>query len=530
MPGGENKLAEGLVLNNWSEIGAVPTLKYLEANVLPAYLPARRWFAGKGRPIADVCVARQLFIPTEGQPSVLWLLRVRYHDREEETYLLPVCFLPERRLPEEQLRPPLLCRVKIGVAYGWLTDATWCEEFRLALFRLFACQGRLKCGENDAVVFQTAPTFLRFAREVDSSFVLRAEQSNTSIVYGRAFILKLYRKLHIGVNPDVEVSRFLCEKAGFTKTPAWSGSIHWATPAGVMDIGILQQLVAGSRECWSEVTTLLKDLLDSLPSPGSVHVAFPHSLHTMADKLGTLTANMHLALSQDAKGSSFVAERLTPAHRDLLMNEIHQQVSSAFELIARNINSLSPATSTLAVNLLEMRSELTHLLGDIEPDVEDAFVMRVHGDFHLGQILVSGEELLVTDFEGEPARPFNERRIKQPPAKDVAGMLRSFHYAVYAAALQGTTKDISQIMPQLEHLYHQMTDAYLAAYRRGLGDEERRLLPTRPSNNLLRVYLLDKVMYELKYELNNRPGWVLIPLTGATSLIHEWIDSDVHHA
>lgn len=529
MPGGENKLAEGLALNNWSEIGAVPTLKYLEANVLPAYLPARRWFAGKGRPIDDVCIARQLSIPTEGQPSVLLLLRVRYHDQEEENYLLPVCFLPERRLPEEQLRPPLLCRVKIGAAHGWLTDATWCEEFRLALFRLFACHGRLKCGENDAVVFQTAPTFIRLAREVDSSFVLRAEQSNTSIVYGRAFILKLYRKVHIGINPDVEVSRFLCEKAGFTKTPAWSGSIHWATPAGVMDIGILQQLVPGSKECWSEMTAGLKNLLDTIPSHGAAHVALPHSLHAMIEKLGTLTANMHLALSQDDKTSSFVAERLSPTHRDRLMREIIQQVSSAFDQVARNVNSLAPATARLAINLLEMRSELTHLLDDIEPDAEEALVMRVHGDFHLGQILVSGEELLVTDFEGEPARPFDERRIKQPPAKDVAGMIRSFHYAVYAAALQGTTKDVSRLTPQLEHLYQQMTDAYLAAYRRGLADEQR-LLPSRHFNNLLRVYLLDKVMYELKYELNNRPDWLLIPLTGALSLIHQWIDSDVHHA
>lgn len=400
------------------------------------------------------------------------------------------------------------------------------------------------------------------------SRIMSAEQSNTSIVYGDRLILKIYRSLQEGENPDVEVGRFLSDVAHFQKVPPFYGDISMRSgTAQKTTVALLQGLVANKGDGWQWVLDQLSKWLESVagrrapedlltPSFSSQRQPIPDALQgareslEAAELLGKRTAEMHLALSGHANLPAFAPEPMTREELAHDARRIEQQIKSALEALKQKIPTFDESTSDTAGLLLSRRPDLVARARSIAALDGAGVRIRIHGDYHLGQTLrtaaagrdgegalpstnddaTSSGDFVLLDFEGEPARPLEERRRKQSPLKDVAGMMRSLSYVSYAAV----DDFAARIFADSEEELHAADRSNAAGWARqwqncasamflwaytDATDAAPALLPApKDSQTLLTAYLLEKALYELLYELNNRPAWLRIPMNGILTL------------
>jgi maltose alpha-D-glucosyltransferase / alpha-amylase len=384
------------------------------------------------------------------------------------------------------------------------------------------------------------------------SVVASAEQSNTSILFGRQLFLKLYRRLQPVENPDVEVGRFLTEKAGFTRIPPFLGEISTNMEGiGKTTIGMLQGLVENDGDGWHWFLDILTGWLEgtskvpapaALPSPNwqsepLTHPALGPVEETLAaaSLLGRRTAELHLALASNPSDPAFSPEPLTRRDLERDVQRIEAQIKASLEALKMMLPKLEDPLSDRAGLLLSRRAELLQRARSILNISSPGQVTRIHGDYHLGQVLhveAQGKstqepqsaigDFVLIDFEGEPARPIEERRRKQCPLKDVAGMIRSFSYAAYTAidrvtsagAVNETATAPGFLSDWAVLWQNAATSAFLASYRKNMAAVPSILPRPADAQILLDAYLLDKALYELLYELDNRPAWVRIPING----------------
>jgi maltose alpha-D-glucosyltransferase/alpha-amylase len=369
-----------------------------------------------------------------------------------------------------------------------------------------------------------------------------AEQSNTSIIFGDLAILKLFRRLSPGRNPEVEITRFLTETAHFRNIPAYLGDLQRESDGGT--IAFLQAFAANEGDGWAwtleELTRYYENVAGS-PAPSSVGspAAFESSKEIVPDArehaglyldaahlLGRRTAELHLALATPASDAAFTPELYSGEDLAMERERIEQQVTAALGALERTLatseQEIPPPTLQEARDLLQQRGSLKNLLAGVNGDPSQfGQRIRIHGDYHLGQLLRTKNDFLIVDFEGEPARSLEERRRKQSPLRDVAGMLRSFSYAANAVLSKQ-----SQRSPEhgstgrfWARLWERSASSeFLRGYRETMGPSE--LLPASDKADMfLRALLLEKACYELAYELNNRPAWMHIPLAGIRELV-----------
>jgi maltose alpha-D-glucosyltransferase/alpha-amylase len=390
------------------------------------------------------------------------------------------------------------------------------------------------------------------------SRVASAEQSNTSIVFGDRFVLKIYRRLQAGENPDVEIGRFLSDVAHFKKIPPFYGEISIRSgSADRTTVTMLQGLVANEGDGWQWFLDQLSNWFESVTDHrapknsltanwSSESEPLPEALKTArgsleaAGLLGRRTAEMHLALSRDAEFPAFAPEPMTREDLTGEAERIEAQLRSALEALKQKIPTLDDPTSDTAGLVLSRRPDLLAKARSLASLAAGGQRIRIHGDYHLGQTLRTGSsgrneaatsapetgDFVILDFEGEPARPVEERRRKLSPLKDVAGMLRSFSYVSFAALdrLVGA-KDLDvratgriDVAGWAREWQNHAAAIFLRAYRDAI-DAAPGLLPGRKeSQDLLNAYLLEKALYELLYELNNRPAWLHIPMNGILTL------------
>ena len=384
-----------------------------------------------------------------------------------------------------------------------------------------------------------------------------AEQSNTSIIYGSQLFLKIYRRLQPEENPDVEVGRFLTEVAHYNRIPTFLGEISISSgSAAKTTVALLQGLVANQSDGWQwyldELTGWLPGAAQRVApkrsiAPGwlSEREPIPESLDPIrstleaAALLGTRTAELHLALSSSSSVAAFIPEPLTGAELAHDAERIELQIKSAFEALKFKLPKLDDATCDQAGLLLSRRPELIQRARSIQTVATAGQRIRIHGDYHLGQTLriaatnngsnaeknPKGDFVLI-DFEGEPARPIEERRRKQSPLKDVVGMMRSFAYVAFAAvdrcAAGGGGEehsiDRATLTGWAQLWQDSATSQFLSSYREGIAASPDLLPPPTEAQILLDAYLLEKALYELLYELDNRPSWVRIPLNSILAL------------
>jgi len=520
----------------WHAVLSAPLSARLLAE-LPRFLVRQRWFGGKARPLRAVEILDAVPVGAGEDAPRIALLRASYPDGEPELYSLPLAFSPGSSGAEGAIG-----LLTAGGVRGFLRAADTTPVFARLVVEAMAGTKRFPGGAGELVASR-AGGFAGHAaslRDAAPPKPIGVEQSNTSIRIGDG-ILKLFRRLDAGPSPEVEVGRFLTEAAHFAHAPPVLGALEYRPRGGEpWALGLLQAFVANEGDAWSHVLRLLEDLLAratgtaeppgldaaehrelvelarSGAAPPEPFAALARASLGAAELLGRRTAELHVALASHPEEPAFRPEPFTDADARALHAEARGVVDDGLALLRGLRATLAPEARGLADEVLARAGELDERLDWVLGRKLSGPRLRTHGDYHLGQVLFTGEDFVVIDFEGEPARPLAARRAKGSPLRDVAGMIRSFHYAS-RAALEGAPKGAER---WARAWYRWASAAFLRAYLLAAADG---VLPRDPAElrGLLELHLAEKAVYELAYELNHRPGWVGLPLEGLRDLLGE---------
>ena len=542
----EDGMGLNLLGSGWDGLLMGAGLDLIET-ALPAYLPRQRWFGAKSRTIESVRVVDHVRLPTAD--AALLFLEIAYAGGLHDTYQLPMAFAkgPEAESLMASSPGAILATLNTPDGMAVLHDAVVTEDFRQALLSLMETGTALPLASDEQSLLRGNKSSAFASYRGTAPLPARAgsaEQSNTSILFGKQLILKLFRRLQPGENPDTEIGRFLTEVAHFPRIAPFLGDIT-LTPsdpaAEPTTMAMLQGLVTNEGDGWEWTLDELSRFYDSCANcPPPPHLGAPASFLTdapvpdlarehgglyldSAALLGRRTAEMHLALATPTDNPAFASEPFTADDLQRDARRIDAQINNTLDALKRGLSQLNDLTADTAALLLTQRIDLfarAHAISSTPPEHAGRRT-RIHGDYHLGQVLRAKADFVILDFEGEPARSLAERRAKQSPLKDVAGMLRSFSYAA-AAGLdkfsQRRPEAAKNIEPWAQLWQNAVSTEFLRAYKVAVAASPGLAPEPSQAQLLLNAYLLEKSLYELLYELNNRPAWVRIPLAGILSL------------
>jgi trehalose synthase-fused probable maltokinase len=528
------------------------------------FLGGQRWFGGKSKGITDVALRDCGVVADERGISVLALVQVSYDDSPPETYYLPLVAHSERSCtrPPEVQPTEVLAAVRTDSESACLTDGLADPEFCKAILSLIEQAARV-LAQRGTFTFTSTPAFDSIRERYSAATVtsvkrMRAEQSNSSVIYrsdGRdALILKSFRKIENGPNPDLELPYFLTTKTEFRNTPPLLGyGLYEGAGDFIGAVAALQAFVMNSGDGWAYTLEHLQGFYEyasqrvcvsdgDATSQGRpvaageegrgrrremVRVYAKNYLRDVR-RLGQVTGELHRSLASDASDPDFCPEPITPADVAHWTHGMKAQLHALCDTIRRQAHRHGAPVQRDLKGILARRQLCEVKMDDLRLLLDEQTAkIRYHGDYHLGQVLKTGADFVIIDFEGEPARPLAERRAKQCPLRDVAGMLRSFNYAAYAGlfvamAARPEAGDALEIWGSVwERL---VASAFLDGYLARTSELGVPFLPNSrtATDKLLFVYQLDKAIYELNYEMNNRPDWLHIPL--------KWISASLQDA
>jgi maltose alpha-D-glucosyltransferase/alpha-amylase len=529
--------------------GNVRTL--IERDLLATFLHRQRWFGGKARTIRAARFVDWGLLRRGPQPLFLTIVEAQYDDGERDTYFLPLAIgaASDARSVEERSAHAVLARVT-GARKGVLFDAWLDDGFARTLLEALEQTEEIRTRRGSVIGAQTAA--FDVARGTGDLRVSRmsAEQSNTSLIYGDRLILKLFRRLQTGINPDYEIGRQLTERIQFPRVPAVAGAFEYRlTAEQPTTLAMLQQLVESQADGWRHATDEVSrffEVVDGRQAPSgslpgtfaemaaaSLPAAFRDAMSGYpgtAETLGRRTAEVHLALASDTSQPAFAPEPFTKEDLAAVAVDATVQARKALDAMRAALKPSATSSRRLPDDVVAQVGELLAAEEQLIDRIRSAPALdftaakiRVHGDYHLGQVLWAEGDFYILDFEGEPARSLEERRQKQSPLKDVAGMLRSFGYAAYAGLFaHASTRpgQFAQLEPWARIWQTWASAAFLKGYLTSAGGAL--FIPADPAHRdaLLHLYLLDKALYELNYELNNRPDWIRIPLKGILDIVN----------
>ncbi len=521
---------------------------------LPQFLVKHRWFGGKARTISSVEVSDIIPFHSDTLRSYLILAQVNYAGGPAETYDIPLALAPDGRA---RLSDTSLLRIQpenfpeeivLGDA---LTDDRFLALLLDAIANGVSLRGAI--GRVRAVPTLALPPLWQPSQGPLKPSVMHAEQSNSSVVYEKRLVLKIFRRLQEGLNPDLEIGSFLTEKTSFRNVPPLAGYLEYRTETGAStSLGMLQGYIANQGDAWQLTLKALAEYYEKATHWGILSAdEIPHApLLTLcaqgipdeatrrislyldsAALLGRRTAELHLALASAPADPDFAPQPFSEADLRAFSRSALQLLTANFDLLRRLRNEMpehSRQEADSVLGLEELARDRFRLIARLKIS---ALVTRIHGDYHLGQVLFTGRDFVIIDFEGEPARSLEERRNKRSPLQDIAGMLRSFHYAAYTLLLQQENGQRSP-QEQLRVLGHYaqywqkwVSATFLKTYLEVSGNSSFIPQDREELALLLDLYLLDKAVYELGYELNNRPSWVRIPLDGISQLLQSAISN-----
>jgi maltose alpha-D-glucosyltransferase / alpha-amylase len=509
----------------WRAAAAVALRKKLEERLLPAFIAAQRWYGGKG----SASVRAELADHLEWEsPRCKWMLTIVDVDSgvERAPYFMPLAIefedAPESR--SLKLQPFSIARVRQQALVGVLADAAADEAFGRAVVNAIGASLELRTAHGGLRFIPTS-AFAQLRGDPDadlSSAAPLTQGSNTAVRCGERLLLKFYRRLRAGVNPEAEVGRFLTEVAHFTHIAPVAGVVEYQRDgAETTTVALLQAFVMNQGDGWDyTVNYLLRFLQDQ--ATGAVLAADVHGGYlALVRILAQRTAELHCALATSTTDPAFATQVVTAEDLHLWRAGVTESIDSTFALLEGSLGRLTVSAQALAHALLARRAALLQRLATLGAKVpQRALKIRVHGDYHLAQVLLIRNDFLIVDFEGEPARPLAERRAKQLPLRDVAGMLRSFAYARRAALERSAPKsleDAAKWEDLLEEWERSVRECFVSIYdevarSRHLYESWRDMQP------LLALFEIDKALYELRYELGNRPDWAVIPMRALAAM------------
>ncbi|MGY6501873.1 MAG: maltose alpha-D-glucosyltransferase [Acidimicrobiales bacterium] len=549
--------ADGVVAEDWSPPTLTVDKDWRElfgatrrsdlAAIIPTYLRQRRWFAGKDRTVREVRLLDTVpFGGTKRRPlSHVLVAEVRYVGADPETYLLAFTDAQDERADDLMTYRPEAVVAHVersgGAGAGILIDAVADASFCTALLDSIAKRREVD-GESVTLVGHAEPALRKLVNGgALEPKLLGTEQSNTSVVYGDEVLIKLIRRLEDGENPDLEVGGALTD-AGFTHSAPVLGALEYRGKGRSMTLAVAQRFVTNEGDAWALTLDLLGRFyeevvavddglagLPTAPDPLSVdHIDIPDEVIALIgpivepiDLLARRTAEMHLALS-GVPGEAFTPDPFSTLYQRSLYQSFRGQTRTtmvaARKLLRGKNRAVDDDVAAGVERLLEVESRLIEHFEKVRGHRIDTHRARIHGDFHLGQVLWTGRDMVIIDFEGEPSRSIGERRIKKSPLVDVAGMLRSFRYATSVALFEQAERgvvsenDAATLQAWGEWWRGWVEALFLRRYLDVVAGS--RLVPTDDADlrTLLDVYTLEKALYELRYELQYRPDWIPIPL------------------
>jgi maltokinase len=461
---------------------AAGDLSFLEDDALQEWIVAQRWFGSKSREVSQIDIAEVVPLRAESPLLVLALVEARFGEGTHETYQVPLGLRPAGEGWTERV----ICEAGGWTVYDALADAAHGREL---LHRIR--QGDRVPVEDGALRFFWAASAAAGAAGSIEVRPVGVEQSNSSVVFGESLILKAFRRVEPGVNPELELLRFLSER-DFPHIAPLAGWYEIQGRQIDATLGILQDYLAGARDGWELALDGIRD--------------DPAGLLDRLHALGEVTGELHSALGSEHNDPAFSPDEPSSESLALLTADVDEQIERLFVDLPE-IEEVAPVAGR-GQDVRERLQALSHIGAG-------GRVIRTHGDLHLGQTMLSDRGWVILDFEGEPARPLPERRLKRSPLRDVAGMLRSFSYVAAGARILRASEPP-------EDWEDRARETFLDGYR---GRVDATLLPPgqQAIDQLLAVFELEKAVYELRYELNNRPDWVGIPVAGIVRLL----DSDL---
>ncbi|MFC1870334.1 maltose alpha-D-glucosyltransferase [Chloroflexota bacterium] len=546
------------------EVGEVPTIAKagnelfdkenwgLVEPVLQNYLRGRRWFRSKARYIRSSRIIDVIPMHHSQSSTYVVLIRVDYTDGEPETYVVPLSVTSAEQMRTIRSEQPQAVVARLESpgrdSESLLCDAMVDKNYCNFLLQSMGRTRRFK-GEVGEIVTSKAKTF-RSAPGSDEDplepTLIKAEQTNTSVVYGERLILKLFRQLGDGINPELEIGRFLTEKVKFAYIPPLAGALeYYRTRGKPMSLAVLQGFVPNEGDAWRHTLDSLESYFQYVlahpvvqlpPIPPTYPSLEPEEPSPLASEtighylisaqlLGKRTAELHLALASVPDDPDFSPEPFTFMYQTSLYQSMRGFTVRMLQLLQEKQGDLSEELRETAQQVLDLEKVIIERYQLIRKQKISAMRIRCHGDYHLGQVLYTGKDFVIVDFEGEPARPLSERRLKRSPLLDVAGMIRSFHYAAHNALLRQIPlmphpeDDLPVLQHWAQYWYSWVSVVYLSSY---LGVvRPAHLLPDDPEQLkvLLDAHILEKAVYEIGYELNNRPDWVGVPLQGVLQVM-----------
>jgi maltose alpha-D-glucosyltransferase/alpha-amylase len=502
-----------------------------ESIVLPAYLPKQRWFSEKGTTPGRIALIENARLDWSGVRAYFSIVGA------EQRYFVPLVIGDES---DDERTPAMaratMARTRTGPNSGFLYDALAIDAFVVAL--LAGIRAGFQTGSPGGGVFRaTATPALENVWLSDHPRVRRmdVEQSNTSVVVDERVVVKAYRKIHAGPSPELEVARFL-DAVGYRNTPALYGFLEYEdTSGGRTALALAQQFIESQGDGWSSTLAYLERFFDrkkhvaisaeprtSVEAAGTPGLDYHEIFLQRAYRLGVRTAEVHRAFATTTGDAAFDPEPVSKVDFDAWTAQACAGAEAALATLAGAAEKVPADLRPFADALLRSRDAVLRRMRLPLPADSGLMKTRYHGDFHLGQVLVVADDLMIVDFEGEPARPLAERRIKSSPLRDVAGMLRSINYAA-VAGLRGATADRAEDTSKLDPLAVDWERRSVASF---LGGYHERIAgcPSYPSDpelaeRLLELFILEKAFYEISYELANRPSWVRIPLEGIRGIL-----------
>jgi maltose alpha-D-glucosyltransferase/alpha-amylase len=501
-----------------------------EREVLPGHLARTRWYPERSAKAILPTVTSAIPFCDVGDNRP-WLAVFEATQRGETTrYVLPMR-IEWVRFDRERYNPRAFAAVRQGAREGTLLDVATDPIFIALLLRNLRNSLTL---EENGVRLEFKPTSRLSDKPTKQPEHIRAvetEQSNSTALVDNDYVVKVYRKLESGINPEIEIGRFLTEVAGFANTPALLGSVELVEGDKKSAVAIVHAFVANQGDAWTVTSAYLdrfvdeQRLLATSDQPGESEEQAPY-LRYMS-QIGRRVAEMHLALASNDEFADFAPEPTRPADVQHWIEDVVARAERVFDALQQRRDTIKEADRLLVDQVVAQRASLRDRLGALLPQDIDGLNIRHHGDFHLGQILIVKDDIFIIDFEGEPRRALNERRRKAPAARDVAGLIRSIDYSATAAlerALKVALDEQGKLGAALAEWRDRSVAAFLAAYREVMTNQS--LWPTDPqaAEQMLNFFLLEKAFYEIEYELAHRPEWLRVPLTGMIRILSQHTD------
>jgi maltose alpha-D-glucosyltransferase/alpha-amylase len=502
------------------------TRRTFEHEVLPGFMPDRRWFADKtSRSIAAKISAAIRF--DHAQDHFVAAIADVTGSHGTSRYFLPLTIRWTRYTAIDKGPATVLAAVRRGPREGTLLDATAEPEFIAALLAKIHASETVGDG-GQSIEFRPTKAFAEAPLpEIKTVNAVEREQSNSSVIVDNQSVVKILRRITPGIHPEIEIGRFLVDVAHFQNAPALLGSVELVEGESRTALAVVHAFIENQGDAWSTTSASLDRFIDEqrlLPDEAVTETSETALMLQRMRQIGKRTAEMHLAFASGTDIPAFAPEPISAADTARWTDALIARAQNVFVLLERNLKGLAEPTATLAERLLEHCDAISKHIKSGRNARFEGIKIRHHGDFHLGQVLIAKDDAYILDFEGEPKRSLEERRRKEPPARDVAGFLRSIDYATSSAISRAPNlnpEDRATLTQRIRDWGDRLMAAYWECYRETLG--EARLWPAdeAQSKELLDLFLLEKALYEIEYELSNRPSWSHIPLEATLRILQE---------